>query len=113
MLTWLWVYLFIPILLGFASGLVRPLSYGVLNKIEGAKRVRSVTLAEFLFAFFNAIFLVIIAAMFEWNMNNALLILIISLSVLSLYQGLHHYYLVMKSRAQSQHTSIANENEAG
>ncbi len=106
-LTSIWVYLGIPILLGFASGIVRPISYGFMNKLEGDKRGRAVTLAEFLFALFNAVFLILIAVMFEWSMMYALWIVIASLAVLSLYQLIHHYKVTPRKQTIAHHSTAA------
>lgn len=107
--SWLWVYLLIPIMLGFASGLVRPLAYGAFNKLNKDVQKRAMTVAEFLFAFFNAAFLVMIAAMFTWDINRALLILIGAIAILSLYQFVQYMYQKTSSNLESSHTSLPGE----
>ncbi|ADG06897.1 major facilitator superfamily MFS_1 [Kyrpidia tusciae DSM 2912] len=83
----MWAFWIVPALLGLAAGTVRPLVYGFLKKEAGALKAAAVSAAEFWFAWFNAGFLLAIAALFEWSVRGGLCIVMAVLFLLSVWQA--------------------------
>ncbi|MWC26881.1 MFS transporter [Paenibacillus sp. MMS18-CY102] len=99
--TWSWVYYAVPILLGVASGIVRPLCFGYFNKNTGALNAKVISVSEFVFALLNASFLVLVASLFEWDINLALYAIGGFLAAVSVYQLLHGAIISQRSGSKA------------
>lgn len=97
------ILLVVPILLGIASSIVRPLTMGKVNSIVKENNSFVMSKSEQFFGLFNSLFLILIGFLFKYfSLSNVLYILLAVMLILNMFLALIFKISIEKSNLKNQ-----------